>query len=139
MSQTQLDLSQARYLKVSAAVRYWEDASVNGVDDVDGTRIPFRTGDIWLPIIDLVEGRLLDWPDGVEARIHYKVCDAGEYWLLDANRQRIAKWKGYYVPDDYLCVGDSGHGDYIIFKVGADGVIPGWRNPGDDPEQWVPV
>jgi hypothetical protein len=135
----ELDPSRARYIKVAAAVRYWEDARVNGEEDVDGTRIPHRSGDLWLPIIDLKEGRLLDWPTGVEARIHYKVCDAGEYWLLDVNRQRIAKWKGFYVPDDYLCVGDSGHGDYIIFTVGPDGLIPGWRNPGVDVERWLPL
>ena len=134
----ELDPSRARYIKVSAAVRYWEDARINGVEDVDGRLVPHRCGELWLPIIDLKEGRLLDWPAGVEARIHYKVCDAGEYWLLDEKRQRIAKWKGFYVPDDYLCVGDSGHGDYIIFNVGPDGLIQGWRNLGVDIEQWAP-
>lgn len=35
----------AQYIQVSAQVRYWEDASVNGVFDDDGTLIPLRTGD----------------------------------------------------------------------------------------------
>ncbi|KVP16955.1 hypothetical protein [Burkholderia ubonensis] len=139
MSLSEIDLSQARYIKASAAVRYWEDARVNGVSDVDGTLIPFRSGDLWLPIIDLKSGHLVNWPEGVEARIHYKVCDAGEYWLLNEARQRIAKWKGYYVPDDILCVGDQGHGDYIIFTVAGDGQIVGWRRPGLDAEQWQAV
>ena len=135
----QVDLSQARFVKVSAAVRYWEDARVNGVEDVDGTLIPFRTGELWLPIIDLATGQFLDWPAGLEANIHYKVCDAGEYWLLNEARQRIAKWKGYYVPDDVLCVGDRGYGDYIILKVGADGVVLGWQKPYLDEERWLAV
>jgi hypothetical protein len=132
----EFDPRHARYIKVAAAPRYWEDATINGEADEDGSRVPHRTGELWLPIIDLKEGRLLDWPVGVEARIHYKVCDAGEYWLLDENRQRIAKWKGFYVPDEFLCHGDNGHGDYIIFKVGPDGVITGWQRPGIDADQW---
>ena len=78
-----------------------------------------------------------------------KVCDQGEYWLLDSERKRVAKWGGDYVPDDFLCHGDRGYGDYIIFKVGADGVIAKWRAPevemardsDDDDAQslWVPI
>ena len=62
-------------LRVSAGVRYWEDASVNGVEDTDGTLIPFRKGDLWCPIIDLETGQIYDWPAGANAYIHYKVCD----------------------------------------------------------------
>lgn len=100
--------------------------------------MPLRQGALWVPVIEWATGRILDWPTGLEARIHYKVCDAGEYWLLDANRQRIAKWAGYYVPDDVLCVGDRGYGDYIIFRVNSEGAILGWDRPGLDPERWLP-
>lgn len=41
----------------------------------------------------------------------------------------MAKWAGFYVPDDFLCPGDNGYGDYIILKVGADGQIEKWRTP----------
>lgn len=119
----------AEYIEVSAGVRYWEDASVNGVDDDNGTLVPFRNGDSWCPVIRLSDGRVMDWPDGMTASIHYKVCDAGEYWLLDSDRQRVAKWGGYYVPDKFLCHGDNGYGDYIILKISASGVIDKWRNP----------
>ncbi len=134
----EFDPRHARYMQVAAAPRYWEDATINGESDEDGSRVPHRTGELWLPVIDLRDGRLLDWPQGVEARIHYKVCDAGEYFLLDENRKCLAKWKGFYVPDEFLCHGDNGHGDYIIFKVAPDGVILGWRNPGVDPDEWAP-
>lgn len=29
-------------LKVEAGVRYWEDATVNGIEDVDGALIPCK-------------------------------------------------------------------------------------------------
>jgi hypothetical protein len=131
-------MEQAQFIEVSAGVRYWDDATLNGQEDTEGN-VPLRNGENWEPVIDLTTGRILNWPEGVSASIHYKVCDAGEYWLLDAAKQRIAKWKGYYVPDDILCVGDNGYGDYIIFKVGSDGVVVGWSKPGIDPEQWVPT
>jgi hypothetical protein len=119
----------AVYIEVSAGVRYWEDATVNGVEDNDGGLIPFKRGSLWCPVIRLADGIVMDWPAGTEADIHYKVCDAGEYWLLDADRQRVAKWGGFYVPSAFLCHGDKGYGDYIIFKVGADGAIQKWEQP----------
>lgn len=117
------------YIEVSAEVRYWEDATVNGAEDNDGSLIPFRSGDLWRPIIRLNDGTVMDWPAGIEANIHYKVCDAGEYWLLDADRQRVGKWAGFYVPNKFLCHGDNGYGDYIILQVGPDGRIQNWRQP----------
>lgn len=119
----------ATYIEVSADVRYWEDATINGTEDTDGALIPHRNGKSWVPVIRLADGLVMDWPEGTTADIHYKVCDAGEYWLQDSDRKRVAKWVGFYAPNDFLCHGDSGYGDYIIFKVGADGLIEKWRNP----------
>lgn len=130
-------MESAKYIEVAAEVRYWEDATLNGKEDTDG-QVPLRQGALWVPVIEWATGRILDWPMGLEARIHYKVCDAGEYWLLDSNRQRIAKWAGYYVPDDVLCVGSRGYGDYIIFRVNTEGAIVGWNKPWLDPERWTP-
>lgn len=126
---------QAAYIEVEAEVRYWEDATINGQEDTDGTLTPFRFGDKWCPWIRLADGWVVNWPEGTTADIHYKVCDQGEYWL-STDECRVAKWKGDYVPDAFLCHGDTGYGDYIIFKVGADGKIEGWRHPAIDPEQW---
>jgi len=137
-------MKNAKYIEVKAEVRYWEDATVNGVDDDAGTMIPFRLGNLWMPVVRLDDGQIIGWPEGVESDIHYKVCDTGEYWLQDANRNRIAKWRGDYVPDDLLCVGDQSYGDYIIFKVGSDGKIKDWQFAGltaEQTEQWeaIPV
>ena len=120
---------QATYIEVIAGVRYWEDATINGATDTDGTLTPMRKGDNWEPVIRLADGMVMDWPQGTTADVHFKVCDAGEYWLLDDERKRVAKWAGFYVPDDFLCPGDNGYGDYIILKVGADGQIEKWRTP----------
>lgn len=129
-------MSNAKYIEVHADVRYWEDATVNGIEDTDGSLIPFKDGDTWKPVIDLVLGIVVGWPSGVVADIHYKVCDAGEYWLLDENKNRIAKYKDYYVPDEILCVGENGYGDYIIFKVAENGSILGWRTPDIVRDRW---
>jgi hypothetical protein len=131
---TEVDFDAA-ILIVKAGVRYWEDAIVNGERDKLGSLIPFRNCDAWIPQISLEEGRILNWPQGTTADIHYKVCDAGEYWLEELGCRK-AKWKGDYVPDSLLCHGDTGFGDYIIMKVEADGKIAGWRKPEIDAEQW---
>lgn len=122
-------------LTVSAHVRYWEDATVNGKEDTDGTLIPFRSGDLWIPRIAIKEGRFLNWPQGTTAEIHYKVCDRGEYWIEDLDGTK-AKYTGHYVPDELLCHGGEGFGDYIILNVNADGTIKNYCEPELDGEGW---
>ena len=119
----------AAYIEVSAEVRYWEDATINGTEDTDGTLTPLKRGELWCPVIRLADGQVMDWPTGTTANIHFKVCDEGEYWLLDEAKKRIAKWGGYYVPDEILCPGDNGYGDYIIMEISADGVVQKWSKP----------
>lgn len=126
---------KCEYLKVEARVRYWEDAYIDGVEDVKRS-VPFRQGDLWMPTIHLESGRIMMWPKGTTADIHYKVCDQGEYWLTDSQGKKQFKWKGYYVPDDFLRVGDQGYGDYIIFQVGEDGFIKDWVKPDIDLDEW---
>lgn len=128
---------QAKYIEVSAEVRYWDDARVNGKEDAAGSLIPFRVGDKWCPKIRLEDGYLMGWPEGTTADVLYKVCDQGEYWLADDNG-RVAKWRGDYVPDDFLCHGDAGFGDYIVFNVGTDGKIKRWRRPEINADWWPP-
>jgi hypothetical protein len=127
-------MKDVQFISVFAQVRYWEDATLNGKDDVEGN-MPSRVKDEWCPIINFHTGWVCDWPIGVEADIHYKVCDAGDYYLLDVNRERIAKYKDHYVPDDILAFG-KGYGDYIIFKIDKEGYIEGWKRPYIDPEEW---
>lgn len=122
------------FIEVDAGVRYWEDAILNGVEDTEGA-IPLRDGARWKPVIDLATGAVMGWPEGTEANVHYKVCDDGEYWLLDGERKRVAKWAGFYVPDAVLAQGGGGLGDYIILTVGVDGKIIDWKPPVFDADE----
>lgn len=134
-----MGIKNATHIEVAADVRYWEDAVVNGVKDESGDLIPGKDGDTWRVRINLGSGTIVNWPAETEANIHYKVCDAGLYWLTDDNGKRVAKWRGHYVPDDFLCHGDNGYGDYIIMHVGSGGAIDGYSQPFIDADQWEPI
>lgn len=124
-----------KYLRARCGVRYWEDAEINGVQDEDGSRIPLREGTAadndrlgggnWCPVIDLDTGRIEGWPEGTVASIHYKVCDDGDYELLDADRNVVKAIDGY-VPN-CMCPEGDGYGDYVIMEIAADGTIAKWR------------
>lgn len=120
------------FVQVKAGVRYWEDGKINGVTDTEG-KIPFREGDCWCPTIDLPTGEIIGWPEGMDADIHYKVCDAGEYWILDNHLRPIKKWQGSYVPR-LLCPMENGYGDYVILTI-RGGMIQGWV--GDISKGWA--
>src|SRR5574343_149523 len=134
----EIGIKDAKYLLVSAEVRYWEDAVVNGATDTDGSLIPHRSqdGKLWEPIIRLEDGVIMEWPEGTIADINYKVCDQGLYYLLNDGKEQIAKYRGDYVPDDFLCHGDTGYGDYIIFIVDGGGKIQNWRCPAITVSDW---
>jgi hypothetical protein len=114
-----------KYLKVEAGVRYWEDGEVNGAEDTDGKLMPCRSGDCWAPVIDLETGIIEAWPAGTTASIYYKVCDAGRYTLLDADRNEIKTIDGY-VPR-IMSPKENGYGDYIIMDIDGAGKIAKWR------------
>ena len=121
-------------LRAQCGVRYWEDATVNGVVDEDGTLIPCRVGDYWCPTIILETGQIMEWPEGTIADIYYKVCDDGFYYLLAPSGEVVSRRKGY-VPS-MLCPSKNGFGDYVIMSVGPDGVIEGWKASPSDFEQY---
>jgi hypothetical protein len=114
-----------KYLRAKCGVRYWEDATVNGVADDDGTLIPCREGDAWAPTIDLETGVIEGWPSGTVASVHYKVCDDGRYALLDADRGEVVV-RDNYVPD-IMCPEGEGYGDYVIMEIDGEGRIAKWR------------
>jgi hypothetical protein len=115
---TQVISKEVKFLKAECGVRYWEDADVNDVEDTDGKLIPLRVNNDWCPTIDLDTGTIQNWPAGTTARVHYKVCDAGKYELLDADGVVVRSIDGY-VPD-IMSPGDSGYGDYVIMTIGPD-------------------
>jgi hypothetical protein len=131
------------FLRARCDVRYWEDATVDGERDTNGSRIPLRLGTSahndhlgggqWDITIDLATGTIENWPHGTTANVHYKVCDQGVYDLLDAERNVVATKDGY-VPG-IMCPGDDGYGDYVIMSIGPDGKIKDWKV---DLEAWEP-
>lgn len=112
-------------LKCDIGVRYWEDGVVDGVEDENGDLMPLRVGDDWKPIIDLETGIIRDWPAGKTASVHYKVCDAGVYHLLNEEGETVLTKEGY-VPS-ILSPGGSGYGDYVIMDIDENGKIDGWE------------
>jgi len=119
------------FLKVDAEARYYEDAKLNGAEDsYEEPKVPFLIGRVWCPTIELETGKVIDWPEGLVADIHYKVCDQGCYRLLDVDRNVLVEKDGY-VPD-ILCPGGNGYGDYIIMKIDGAGQIENWRVDLDD-------
>lgn len=114
------------HLLIDIGPRYWEDAVVDNIEEMeDAPRIPLREGDRWILRIEVDTGRILDWPAGVTARTHYKVCDDGLYRLLDGNRTVLAEREGYVPP--FLSPLENGYGDYVILDIGPDGRISGWN------------
>lgn len=145
---TIIEPSDVKYLKIDVGPRYWEDSEINGVDDISWDeqsegmqpRMPFATyneekaathkGESyrWELTIDLTEGKILDWPVGLTAKIHYKICDDGTYYLMDENKNILIE-KNCYVPDilAYQC---DGWGDYIIMTIDENGKILNYpQNP----------
>lgn len=112
-------------LNVDAGVRYWEDGTVDGIEDTEGELIPCKEGDRWKPIIDLEKGQITNWTKGKVADIHYKVCDDGLYYLKDAAGNTVLEKDGY-VPK-MMCPKENGYGDYIIMDVDKDGFIDGFK------------
>lgn len=111
-----------KYLSFTVGPRYWEDATVNGVEDTDGDLIPFRDGDDWNVSIDIDKGIIMKWPQGTTAEIHYKVCDDGTYFLKEED-ETIRLIKEDYVPN--IMPGEH-FGDYIILNVDETGKITNW-------------
>lgn len=118
---------EVRFLKVVVNVRYWEDSVINGISDESGDLTPFNDDGCWCPIMDIDNGFILDWPKGINAKIHFKVCDSGRYYLLDGDKSVIAQIEDGYVPDG-LCHGGEGYGDYIIMNIDSNGKIENYSN-----------
>lgn len=131
-----------RYICADLGVRYWEDAEINGEDDISydeqetgaKPRVPLAVENPnsrykddkyrWVIKIDTETGNILGWPNGVTADIHYKVCDDGTYWLEGENGNKYHEIDNY-VPKLFDFCNDS-YGDYIIMTIDELGHIKEW-------------
>ena len=129
-----------KILQISAGVRYWEDSKIDGVADIDydtakageQPKMPLarKVGDEyrWCIDINAETGIIQNWPAGVTADIHYKVCDDCEIDYYDTETGTIAcNNNGYWYCPDFLCPTTEGFGDYIIFKIDGNGHIDHWN------------
>lgn len=117
---------ELKTLVVKAYVRYYEDAIVNGVEDIEGDLMPCIEGDVWCPIIDIDSGVITNWTKGVTADVHYKVCDAGCYYLQDVDGNTVLSIENDYVPK-MMCPKERGYGDYIIMDIDENGKIANFK------------
>lgn len=113
-------------LLVSAERRYPGDAIVNGVEDETGELMPCMEGGTWKPVINFDTGQIMNWKKGTVADVHYKVCDAGSYTLLNEGGNIVHTAEDSYVPR-CLSPKENGYGDYIIMDIDADGFIQNWN------------
>ncbi len=114
-------------LRADCGVDHWEDGTVDGIEDTEGSLIPCRNGDRWQVDIDLASGRITNWTPGVVAKVHYKVCDDGIYSLLDEHGNVVVQIDGYVPAIMAPADEDHGFGDYVVMTIGPDGVIESWK------------
>jgi hypothetical protein len=123
---------ELKTMVVKAEPRYWEDSVIDGKDDTEsGLYVPCKNGNIWNPHIDIDTGTITNWDKGVKANIHYKVCDACGYELLDNNDNVVISFEDGYVPKT-LYPKRNGYGDYIIMDIDENGKIENWEFIKDD-------
>jgi len=123
---------EVKTLLVKAGVRYWEDSEINGTPDTEyGDNVPCKSGDLWMPHIEIETGKILNWKQGTTAEIHYKVCDCCGFELMDENGESVLSEEDGYVPET-LSPKERGYGDYIIMDITTDGFIQDWKFDAND-------
>ena len=121
--------------------RYWEDSEINGVnDDASNPKMPcvemvehfyYKKPQLaWCPIIDLDNGRILNWSQGNVAKTHYKSCDENVIRIVSAEGEAVKEYCNY-VPR-FLCPKENGFGDYVIMDIDENGFIQNFKADLDD-------
>lgn len=111
---------EAKFVQISVPVRYGEEDIPND--------FPLRKGDTWSAIIDLDTQIIENWPQGKTGEFHMDIVDEGSYFILDAERNIIAKIEEDYVPNNLL---PGKYGDYLTLKIGEDGKVLNWSRNAD--------
>ena len=101
-----------KYLQACVGARYWEDAILNGVEDID-KNMPCIDGDLWKPLINLETGIIENWIIGNTADIYYKSCDQNSFYLLDENKNIIPLDNSIYQAK-YLSDISFSNNDFIL-------------------------
>lgn len=122
---------KVRFFRGDMGVRYWGSGEVNGEeDDEDNPTIPCvveKNGEKrWDITIDIKDGRVLNWPNGISASVYYKVVDDGVYTAYD-RYMGVIKEIDDYVPS-IMAFNDEGYGygDYVSLDINENGYIVDW-------------
>lgn len=106
---------EVKYVQLEVPVKY---------DDEDMPfDFPFRDGDIWSPLIDIDNGKIIDYEYSERWPLHMKITDGGSYYLLDENKELLLKIEDDYVPNRLI---PGSYGDYIEMNILPDGKIENW-------------
>lgn len=129
------EVTNVKYLLCKIGPRFYEDARILNKetfewedDNNDNPKIPCYNSktDCWEPIINIDTGIIINWEQGVEAKIHYKSCDDNEITVTDEYDEIYYEYQGY-VPK-ILSPVEEGWGDYVIFHVLPNGQIENWKS-----------
>lgn len=123
-----------KYLQACVSARYWEDAILNGVEDID-KNMPCIDGDLWKPLINLETGIIENWIIGNTANIYYKSCNQNSFYLLDENKNVIGKIEDDYVIDT-MHPDNDGYRDYVIMQIDENGKILNFKDL-TDKDNWI--
>ena len=122
-----------KYLTIISKPRYWEDSQIKEFnsneyqyDTEEGDIIPCKNNSLWELVVDIEYGKILNWTNGVSAKIHYKVVDQGNYVIFDNKLNCTYHRIDEYVPK-FLSIDDNGYGDYIIITIDENGFIRNWN------------
>lgn len=115
-----------KYIKCHFYIRDWSGFVCSA------RKIPFSSENYWNPVIDVDEGKIIDWEKGVTLNVNAKTCDDNELYLYDENNNLIIWFDNYqketvhfyrgYVPEFLDVIGD-GCGDYLQLIIDRDGYI----------------
>lgn len=117
----------------------WQSGEVNGESEENHSEptIPFTfTNELgewrWQPIINVDEGKILNWPKGITAKAYYRVFDNMSLMFLNCNMQPYSWYDSYqrkmvnkysgYVPD-ILCYNCHTYSEYVSLEIKDDGTI----------------
>lgn len=77
-------------------------------------------------IVDIENGKIIDWPIGNCGIIMSKPVDSGIYTFMNENKENVLRISDYVI--DGLDIDDEGFGDYIYLTILKDGTIKNWNS-----------
>lgn len=133
-----------RYAECTLYPRFFDGGCIDGINDSHvSPRMPCvkavsnDTADLaWCPIIDLNEGKILNWKKGISAFVHYKTVDCNFIIFKDEFENVIKKYEGY-VPQ-FLNTVDN-NADYVVMDIDSNGYIKNYRRILDDIDNQYPL